>query len=88
MTLAELLPAARKLSVTEKLKLIRILAEDLDTLENIQPSEPLKNQNPPKAVTPKRRKQRPFGLCAGEFIIPEDFNAPLPEEILNAFEGK
>ena len=88
MTLAELIPAARKLSVTEKLKLIRILAEDLDTSENIQLSETLKNQNPPKEVIPKNKKQRPFGLCAGEFVVPEDFDAPLPEEILNAFEGK
>ncbi len=88
MTLAELLPAARKLSVTEKLKLIRILAEDLDTLENIQLSEALKNQKSPKTVVQKIKKLRPFGLCAGEFVVPEDFDAPLPEEILNAFEGK
>ncbi|GBO51918.1 prevent-host-death protein [Pseudanabaena sp. lw0831] len=88
MTLAELLPAARKLSVTEKLKLIRILAEDLDTSENIQLSETFKNQNSPKAVTPKSKKLRPFGLCAGEFVVPEDFDAPLSDEILNAFEGK
>ena len=82
MTLKELLPAARKLSVTEKLKLIRILAEELDT------SEALRNQNSPKSVTPKNKKLRPFGLCAGEFVVPKDFDAPLPEEILNAFEGK
>ena len=31
---------------------------------------------------------RPFGLCAGEFTVPDDFDAPLPEDILNAFEGK
>jgi hypothetical protein len=30
MTLAELLPAARQLSPSEKLKLVRILVEDLD----------------------------------------------------------
>ena len=88
MTLAELLPAARKLSVTEKLKLIRILAEDLDTDKNSQLSENLKNQNSPTAITKKIKKLRPFGLCAGEFVVPEDFDAPLPEEILNAFEGK
>lgn len=29
---------------------------------------------------------RPFGLCAGEFTVPENFDAPLPEEILHAFE--
>ena len=88
MTLAELLPAARKLTVTEKVKLIRILAEDLDTLEDIQTPETLKAQNLSKVVTTKNKKQRPFGLCAGEFVVPEDFDAPLPEEILNAFEGK
>ena len=88
MTLAEILPAARKLTVTEKLQLIRILAEDLDTSENIQLSETLKNQFPPEAVTPKSKKLRPFGLCAGEFVVPEDFDAPLPEEILKSFEGK
>jgi hypothetical protein len=30
---------------------------------------------------------RPFGLCAGEFRVPEDFDASLPQDILNAFEG-
>ncbi len=31
---------------------------------------------------------RPFGLCAGEFTVPDDFDAPLPEDLLRAFEGK
>ena len=30
---------------------------------------------------------RPTGLCAGEFIIPDDFDAPLPENIMQAFEN-
>jgi len=30
---------------------------------------------------------RPFGLCAGEFTVPDDFDAPLPDEILRGFEG-
>lgn len=29
----------------------------------------------------------PFGLAAGEFTVPPDFNDPLPEEILQDFEG-
>jgi hypothetical protein len=45
MTLAEMLPAARKLSPSEKLKLIRILVEDLDTAEDILPLEPFKTYN-------------------------------------------
>lgn len=29
---------------------------------------------------------RPFGLAAGSFTVPDDFDAPLPEEILREFE--
>jgi antitoxin (DNA-binding transcriptional repressor) of toxin-antitoxin stability system len=39
-----------------------------------------------KPVTPRER--RPYGLCAGEFVVPKDFDDPLPEDILNAFEGR
>ena len=29
---------------------------------------------------------RPFGLGSGDFIVPNDFDAPLPEEIIASFE--
>ncbi len=47
MTLVELLPAIKQLSAMEKLKLIRILAEDLDVAEGISPLEPLKTYDLP-----------------------------------------
>ena len=31
---------------------------------------------------------RPFGLCAGAFAVPDDFDAPLPDDILREFEGR
>ena len=31
---------------------------------------------------------RPIGLANGQFTVPDDFNAPLPEDVLQAFEGK
>jgi antitoxin (DNA-binding transcriptional repressor) of toxin-antitoxin stability system len=31
-------------------------------------------------------RPRPFGLAAGTFVVPDDFDAPLPEEILRDFE--
>ena len=31
---------------------------------------------------------RPIGLARGQFAVPDDFNAPLPDEILEAFEGR
>jgi hypothetical protein len=39
MTFAEVLPAARQLATSEKLKLIRMLAEDLEAIEDISPLE-------------------------------------------------
>ncbi|MCU0550401.1 MAG: hypothetical protein MUC48_13715 [Leptolyngbya sp. Prado105] len=47
MTLADVLPAARRLSAAEKLKLIRILAEDLEVSEDIAPLEPFKTYDLP-----------------------------------------
>ena len=35
----------------------------------------------------QQKELRPFALCAGEFIVPSDFNDPLPEHILRDFEG-
>jgi antitoxin (DNA-binding transcriptional repressor) of toxin-antitoxin stability system len=31
---------------------------------------------------------RPFGLCVGEFRVPDDFDEPLPENVIEEFEGK
>ena len=31
--------------------------------------------------------RRPSGLCAGQLKLPDDFDAPLPEEVLRGFEG-
>ena len=38
-----------------------------------------------KPVRPTANGQRPFGLCAGEFRVPDDFDDPLPEDILREF---
>lgn len=31
---------------------------------------------------------RPAGLCAGDFTVPDNFDAPLPEEVIPTFEGR
>ncbi len=41
-----------------------------------------------RRVPPRRRGRRPMGLCEGDFIVPENFDSPLPEELLDAFEGR
>ena len=35
---------------------------------------------------PRAGQRRPFGLAAGEFAVPDDFDAPLSEEVLRLFE--
>ena len=32
------------------------------------------------------RKPRPFGLARGAFTVPDDFDDPLPEDVLKDFE--
>ncbi len=41
-----------------------------------------------KPVISASKGLRPYGLCAGEFTIPDDFDDPLPEHIIREFEGK
>ena len=31
---------------------------------------------------------RPIGLASGDFVVPDDFDDPLPDHLLDAFEGK
>lgn len=36
---------------------------------------------------PSSNRRNSLGQDRGRFVVPEDFDAPLPEEILAAFEG-
>jgi antitoxin (DNA-binding transcriptional repressor) of toxin-antitoxin stability system len=40
-----------------------------------------------RPLTTAEKPVRPFGLCAGQFVVPDDFDALLPEQILQDFEG-
>lgn len=37
-------------------------------------------------IRPKARKRK-LGVLDGQFTIPDDFNAPLPDDVLAAFTG-
>lgn len=54
-----------------------------ETLVITQRDQPIAEIRPIESV----RIPRPFGLAAGSFVVPDDFDDPLPEEILKAFEG-
>ena len=55
-----------------------------ETIIITQAGKPMAKINP---ILSDSEKMRPFGLCAGEFIVPNDFDAPLPESILQEFEA-
>ncbi len=40
-----------------------------------------------RPVSAPATQPRPFGLCAGRFTVPVDFDRSLPDEILKEFEG-
>lgn len=55
-----------------------------ETLVIVRANQPIAELRP----IARHKPLRPFGLCAGEFTVPDDFDAPLPEDLLDAFEGK
>jgi len=60
-----------------------------ETLVITQANKPLAEIKPVSATADQNIEQlRPFALCEGEFVVPDDFDAPLPEEILSQFEGQ
>jgi prevent-host-death family protein len=40
-----------------------------------------------RLVPPREQPSRQFGLDRGAFEVPEDFNAPLPDELAEEFES-
>ena len=40
-----------------------------------------------RSLAPTTLGPRPFGLAAGAFVVPNDFDASLPDDLLRAFEG-
>ncbi len=41
-----------------------------------------------RPLAPAVRGRRPYGLAAGSFTVPANFDAPLPDDILRDFEGR
>jgi antitoxin (DNA-binding transcriptional repressor) of toxin-antitoxin stability system len=59
-------------------------AEQGETILVVQDDRPIAELRP---MGPMLTEPRPYGLCAGQFVVPDDFDQPLPDDILSAFEG-
>jgi prevent-host-death family protein len=56
-----------------------------ETLVIVKAGKPMAELKP---ITSTPEPVRPFGLCTGEFIVPDGFDDPLPENIVQEFEGQ
>lgn len=41
-----------------------------------------------KPIHGPETERRPWGLYRGQFVVPDDFDQPLPEHLQQAFEGR
>ena len=64
------------------------LSELLRRVEAGEVIEIRRNDRPLARLVPiERGHDRRFGTDTGTFTVPEDFDAPLPDELLDAFES-
>jgi hypothetical protein len=76
---------------TEQLNSVCQFVEFLEDRQNsINIESPMTNDEIDKIaeIYRQQNKLRPIGLGKGEFIVPDDFNEPLPDEILDLFDPK
>ena len=58
--------------------------ESGETLIIVKTGKPIAEIKP---LSQNKSRLRPYGLCEGEFTVPDDFDAPLPEDIIKEFEA-
>ena len=58
--------------------------EDGETILPCRRNEPIAEI---RALPRARTKPRPFGLAHGQFTVPESFFDPLPDDVIESFEG-
>lgn len=71
---------------------VQVIQRDpLDFVRRVEAGETLlvvRNDQPVaeiKPVIPLPQSLRPFGLCRGEFKVPDDFDQPLPADVLRDY---
>lgn len=71
--------------ITEDLPAFLRRVEAGEELTITQAGRPLAEVKP---ISSSPLMARPFGLCAGQLTVPDDFDEPLPEAVLQDFEGR
>lgn len=74
----------------EQLQSVHQFVESLEPQPTpVNPEYPLTNDDIDIIVESYRQQNKPLpiGLAKGEFTVPDDFNDPLPDEILDLFNN-
>lgn len=77
-----------------RITLLELQQQTSDVLERVRGGERLsivRDGQPIAELSPvsvAAWPQRPRGRCAGQFRVPDDFDAPLPDDIVRDFEGR
>lgn len=76
MSIAELLPIVHKLTHAEKIQMMQVLLRNIAEEENVN------------IEINARPQARPIGMQKERFTVPQSFFDPLPDDLLDAFEGR
>jgi hypothetical protein len=60
---------------------------DLSAFEGKRVEVIVVEEDGPAEIGATPRGQRPLGLLRGQFVVPDDFDAPLPPELQRYFDG-
>ncbi len=78
----------KKVSVAEAKAQLSSLLDEVEHGEAVT----ITRHNVPVAelrpLTQANTGPRPWGLGKGAFVVPDNFNDPLPDDVLDAFEGR
>ncbi|MEM8778586.1 MAG: DUF2281 domain-containing protein [Cyanobacteria bacterium P01_G01_bin.49] len=74
---------------TEQLNSVYQFVNSLEHKQPIENEIPVTNEDIDRIVASYRQQNKPLpiGLAKGEFVVPDDFNDPLPDEILDLFNN-
>ncbi len=76
MSITELMPVLNILTHAEKLQVMQVLLRDIAAEEHVE------------LEMIERSRVRPIGLRRNNFSVPQSFFEPLPDGLLDAFEGR
>ena len=71
-----------------------LVKHPLETIGRVEAGDTVvitRNRRPVAELRPVpgvRQSKRPIGLCEGSFVTPDDFNAPLPDDVIALFEPR